>query len=61
MTADWARIPFDVLEKMSIGIVNEVNHVNRIGYYITINRLLRLSGNNIKLKTMKIKAICLHR
>lgn len=35
MTADWARIPFDVLERMSNRIVNEVNHVNRIVYDIT--------------------------
>ncbi|MDO5397867.1 MAG: glutamine-hydrolyzing GMP synthase [bacterium] len=35
MTADWARIPFDVLEKVSNRIVNEVNHVNRLVYDIT--------------------------
>lgn len=35
MTADWARIPFDVLEKASNRIVNEVDHVNRIVYDIT--------------------------
>ena len=35
MTADWARIPFDVLEKISTAIVNKVNHVNRIVYDIT--------------------------
>jgi len=35
MTADWARIPFDVLEKISNRIVNEVKHVNRIVYDIT--------------------------
>lgn len=35
MTADWARIPFDVLEKVSNRIVNEVDHVNRIVYDIT--------------------------
>ncbi len=35
MTADWARIPYDVLEKASNRIVNEVNHVNRIVYDIT--------------------------
>ncbi|MCM3630881.1 hypothetical protein M3194_26445 [Paenibacillus glycanilyticus] len=27
MTADWARIPWDVLEKISVRIVNEVNNV----------------------------------
>ena len=35
MTADWARIPFDVLERISNRIVNEVKHVNRIVYDIT--------------------------
>ncbi len=35
MTADWARIPYDVLEKMSTRIVNEVGFVNRIVYDIT--------------------------
>jgi GMP synthase (glutamine-hydrolysing) len=35
MTADWARIPFDVLAKISDRIVNEVHHVNRVVYDIT--------------------------
>lgn len=35
MTADWARIPYDVLEKVSVRIVNEVKHANRIVYDIT--------------------------
>ncbi|MFC5702469.1 glutamine-hydrolyzing GMP synthase [Cohnella faecalis] len=35
MTADWARIPWDVLEKISVRIVNEVQNVNRIVYDIT--------------------------
>ena len=35
MTADWARIPYDILEKISNRIVNEVKHINRIVYDIT--------------------------
>ncbi|OOE08274.1 glutamine-hydrolyzing GMP synthase [Fictibacillus arsenicus] len=35
MTSDWARIPFDVLEKISTRIVNEVDHINRVVYDIT--------------------------
>jgi GMP synthase (glutamine-hydrolysing) len=35
MTADWARIPWDVLEKISNRIVNEVANVNRVVYDIT--------------------------
>lgn len=35
MTSDWARIPYEVLEKISNRIVNEVDNVNRIVYDIT--------------------------
>ena len=35
MTADWARIPHDVLEAMSNRIINEVPGVNRVAYDIT--------------------------
>jgi GMP synthase (glutamine-hydrolysing) len=35
MTADWARLPYDLLEKMSNRIINEVPGVNRVAYDIT--------------------------
>ncbi len=35
MTADWARIPYDVLGRVSDRIINEVPHVNRVVYDIT--------------------------
>jgi len=35
MTADWARLPFDLLARMSTRIVNEVEGVNRVVYDIT--------------------------
>ncbi len=35
MTCDWARIPYDVLERISTRIVNEVPHVNRVLLDIT--------------------------
>ncbi|NCA98523.1 MAG: glutamine-hydrolyzing GMP synthase, partial [Clostridia bacterium] len=35
MTADWYRIPYDVLDHISRRIVNEVRHINRIVYDVT--------------------------
>lgn len=35
MTSDWARIPWNVLERISVRLVNKVNHVNRVLYDVT--------------------------
>lgn len=35
MTANWARIPYDLLEKISVRIINEVRGVNRVVYDIS--------------------------
>ncbi|MDO8886003.1 glutamine-hydrolyzing GMP synthase [Candidatus Oleimmundimicrobium sp.] len=35
MTADWARLPYDVLERLSNRIINEVSGVNRVAYDIS--------------------------
>jgi GMP synthase (glutamine-hydrolysing) len=35
MTADWARLPYELLEKMSNRIINEVSGINRVAYDIT--------------------------
>jgi GMP synthase (glutamine-hydrolysing) len=35
MTADWARLPYDVLETLSSRIINEVPGINRVAYDVT--------------------------
>lgn len=35
VTAEWAKIPFDLLEKISRRMTNEVDHINRVVYDIT--------------------------
>jgi GMP synthase (glutamine-hydrolysing) len=35
MTADWSRLPYDLLAKMSSRIINEVKGVNRVCYDIS--------------------------
>ena len=35
MTADWTRIPYEVLDLVSVRVVNEVPHINRVLYDVT--------------------------
>jgi GMP synthase (glutamine-hydrolysing) len=35
MTADWAKLPYDLLERFSSRIINEVPGINRVAYDIT--------------------------
>ena len=35
MTADWSRLPYDLLARISTRIINEVKGVNRVVYDIT--------------------------
>ena len=35
MTADWARLPYDVLQRASTRIINEVKGINRVTFDVT--------------------------
>ena len=45
MTADFAKLPWDVLEEISRRIVNETDHVNRVVYDITAKPPATVEGN----------------
>ena len=45
MTADWARLPHDLLARISSRIVNEVKGINRVVYDISSSRRRRSNGN----------------
>src|SRR5690606_699533 len=35
MTADWARLPYDLLAKISSRLINEIKGINRVAYDIS--------------------------
>jgi GMP synthase PP-ATPase subunit len=46
MTADWTRLPYDVLERISTRITNEVREVNRVVLDVTSSRPAPSSGSD---------------
>jgi len=44
MTADWVKLPYELLEKLASRIINEVKGVNRCVFDITSKRRGRSSG-----------------
>ena len=46
MTADWVRLPYELLARISSRIINEVNGVNRVVYDISSNLPPRSNGSD---------------
>src|SRR4029079_18368077 len=44
MTADWSRLPYDLLARISTRIINEVKGVNRVTYDISSNPQATIEG-----------------
>ena len=54
MTGVWSRIPYDVLEKVSSRIVNEVKHVIELCMILLLNHQQLLNGNKNFYKLLDI-------
>ena len=50
MTADWARLPYDLLERVASRMINEIAQVNRVTLDITASRRARSSGSRGSLR-----------
>ena len=49
MTADWFKLPYEVMDKISNRIINEVRGVNRVCYDISSKPHPPLNGNEVRI------------